>query len=262
MAYVKSLRNMPSTVLSATPWVRRDPTPAAAAKPAPESAVAVKVTKSLRQMPVAVPSATPWVRPAKAAPVAAAPMPEPPPPYVEPAAPAPETPAPYYGTAPLKKQADKYAAYKREPNRSIGSPPPRSKDPADHRERSIDRSSSPVRSPTIAEVAAIYEKYRTPPRGEDDDEGFTPESTEEDNDLGPPQPYVPEPPKPRPTHITKTVFQERDGRLWPVRVTEALPPPPSSGLMSSRIGVLPAAEGRPPMPPIRPRSPPATGRDT
>jgi hypothetical protein len=37
---------------------------------------------------------------------------------------------------------------------------------------------------------------------------------------------------------------------------------PSSGLMSSRVGVLPAAEGRPPMPPIRPRSPPATGRDT
>ncbi|QDM22746.1 hypothetical protein FIU28_17490 [Tardiphaga sp. vice154] len=37
---------------------------------------------------------------------------------------------------------------------------------------------------------------------------------------------------------------------------------PSSGLMSSRVGVLPAAEGRPPMPKIRPRSPPATGRGT
>lgn len=36
---------------------------------------------------------------------------------------------------------------------------------------------------------------------------------------------------------------------------------PSSGLMSSRIGLLPVSEGRPPMAPLPPRSPPATGRD-
>lgn len=36
---------------------------------------------------------------------------------------------------------------------------------------------------------------------------------------------------------------------------------PSSGLMSSRVGILPVSEGRPPMAPLPPRSPPATGRD-
>jgi hypothetical protein len=57
------------------------------------------------------------------------------------------------------------------------------------------------------------------------------------------------------------------GEPVPADLLPRLPPrenptAPSSGLMTSRVGVLPAAEGRPPMPPIRPRSPPATGRDT
>ncbi|MEH2474602.1 hypothetical protein V1281_004215 [Nitrobacteraceae bacterium AZCC 2161] len=104
-----------------------------------------------------------------------------------------------------------------------------------------------------------------------DDAGYTQMPEEEEREpVNPADIYAPEPVRAAPVYDEPVEAELRPGVggvniprvAFPPRKAVVPPTPPSSGLMSSRIGTLPVPPRRPPISVIPPRSPPATGRDT